>query len=163
MVPDDVLRQAEAFNDKCRHAGLTVVLVESCTGGLLAGTLTAVAGASDVVERGFVTYSNDAKSDQVGVPADLIVAHGAVSREVACAMAEGGIAHSQADIAVAITGVAGPGGGTASKPVGLVHVAAMLRGGQPVHKRNVFLGDRTEIRIGAIRAAIAMMSELADE
>lgn len=163
MIPDDLLREAESLLDKCRSAGLTLAMVESCTGGLLAGVLTSIAGSSDVVERGFVTYSNDAKSELVGVPADLINTHGAVSEEVARAMAEGGIARSHADISVAITGVAGPGGGTASKPVGLVHIAAMQRGGQILHKRNVFLGDRTGIRIGAIRTALAMMRQLAEE
>jgi nicotinamide-nucleotide amidase len=111
----------------CRARGWMLATAESCTGGLVAAHLTAIAGSSDVVERGFVTYSNEAKSELLGVSSELISAHGAVSREVAVAMATGAIARSRAAVAVSITGIAGPGGGSALKPVGLVHLAVATR------------------------------------
>ena len=157
----EILAQAEDVLAVCRKEGLMVVWVESCTGGLLAGALTAIAGSSDVLERGFVTYSNAAKNQQVGVPSPLIEAHGAVSEPVARAMAEGGLANSEADIAVAVTGVAGPGGGTAAKPVGLVHIAASRRGVRAVHRRHIFPGDRTAIREASVLAAFALILDLA--
>src|SRR6185295_7840382 len=104
----------------CRMKKLKVVTAESCTGGLIAAALTAIAGSSDVVDRGFVTYSNEAKREMIGVPWDAILGHGAVSEPVARAMAAGALSRSDADIAVSVTGVAGPGGGSAEKPVGLV-------------------------------------------
>lgn len=116
-----------------RARGAMIVTVESCTGGLVAGALTAIPGSSDVVDRGFVTYSNGAKQDLVGVPAAVLSAHGAVSEETARAMARGGLERSAASVAVAVTGVAGPGGGSPEKPVGLVHFAAARRGaGDPL-------------------------------
>lgn len=129
--------------------GLRIVTAESCTGGLIAAALTAVPGSSAVVERGFVTYSNEAKAEAIGVPPDLIAAHGAVSEPVARAMAEGALAHSRADIAVSVTGVAGPGGGSTDKPVGLVHFGCARRGGPIRHVERRF-GD---IGRDAIRAA----------
>ncbi|MBU2532347.1 MAG: CinA family protein, partial [Alphaproteobacteria bacterium] len=111
MFDDDMVSQASDLLQSLREAGLMIVTAESCTGGLIAGLLTEIAGSSDVVERGFVTYSNEAKNECLGVPAELIIAQGAVSADVARAMAEGAIAHSRAQIAVAVTGVAGPGGG----------------------------------------------------
>jgi nicotinamide-nucleotide amidase len=131
---------------------------ESCTGGLIAGLLTEIPGSSDVVERGFVTYSNAAKTEQLGVPADLIAKHGAVSEPVARAMAEGALAQSRADLAVSVTGVAGPGGGTPTKPVGLVHVAVARRGGSTVHQE-LRLGDlgREPIRMATVEAALALL------
>ena len=116
--------------ERCRARGLTVATAESCTGGLVAGALTEIAGSSDVVDRGFVTYSNAAKQAMLGVPAAILERHGAVSRETAEAMARGALAHAPADLAVAITGIAGPGGGSAEKPVGLVHFAAAARDGR---------------------------------
>ncbi len=160
VMEREILARAEAVLDACRTSGLMVTTVESCTGGLLAGALTAIAGSSDVVERGFVTYSNEAKNQQVGVPIDLIEAHGAVSEPIARAMAEGGVAHSNADIAAAVTGVAGPGGGSAAKPVGLVHIAAARRGGATVHRRHVFPGDRTAIREASVLAALGLIRDL---
>ena len=124
MFPKELLSKAEALLKNYRRAGLTVVTAESCTGGLIGACLTEIAGSSDMVERGFITYSNEAKTDVLGVSVDLIAAHGAVSAEVVLAMAEGALAHSSADAAVAVTGIAGPGGGTAEKPVGLVFLAA---------------------------------------
>ncbi|SVC59145.1 uncharacterized protein METZ01_LOCUS311999, partial [marine metagenome] len=118
----------------CRKAGVTVATAESCTGGLIAGCLTEIAGSSDVVDRGFVTYSNEAKNVMLDVPMRLIERHGAVSESVARTMAEGALAHSFAVLSVAVTGVAGPGGGTAEKPIGLVHLACAKRGGETRHR-----------------------------
>lgn len=114
--------------EACRANGWMLATAESCTGGMVAAALTAIAGSSDVVDRGFVTYSNEAKSGMLGVPEDVIMAHGAVSWQVAQAMAEGAVRHSRADLAVSITGVAGPGGGSDAKPVGLVHFGTAVRG-----------------------------------
>ena len=142
--------------------GWTMATAESCTGGLVAGALTDIPGSSDVVERGFVTYSNTAKSDLLGVAPDLIAAHGAVSRPVAEAMAQGALAHAPVDIAVAITGVAGPGGGTADKPVGLVHFAVATRSGALTWQEQRF-GDigREEVRAASVRTALEMLTEAA--
>ncbi|NIX77472.1 CinA family protein [Microvirga terricola] len=123
MIPLDWKDRAAALLKAYEKEGLMIATAESCTGGLVAGLLTEIAGSSKVVERGFVTYSNEAKTELLGVPAELIAQHGAVSEPVARAMAEGALKHSKADVAVAITGIAGPTGGTATKPVGLVHFA----------------------------------------
>ena len=146
--------------DACRAAGLTLATAESCTGGLVAGCLTAVPGSSDVVERGFVTYSNQAKIDMLGVPAGLIEAEGAVSEAVVRAMAEGALLHSPADLSVAVTGIAGPGGETETKPVGLVHMAAARSGREVLHQRQVFAGDRDAVRLAAVAAALDLMKRL---
>nr|WP_254434860.1 nicotinamide-nucleotide amidohydrolase family protein [Magnetospirillum sp. UT-4] len=146
----DAVRVLDAYAAR----GLMLATAESCTGGLIAGALTAVAGSSAVVERGFVTYSNQAKTDMLGVPAGLIGTKGAVSAEVAVAMAEGALARSAADAAVAVTGIAGPGGGSADKPVGLVHFAAARRGGPTLHRSRVFAGDRDAVRAQAVREAL---------
>jgi nicotinamide-nucleotide amidase len=145
---------------RCRARGLRVATAESCTGGLVAGALTEIAGSSDVIEGGFVTYSNTAKSRLLDVPEALIATLGAVSREVACAMAEGVLAKlPSADIAVAVTGIAGPGGGNAEKPVGLVHFALARRGRATAPWHEIFSGNRAEIRrqsvISALRALAA--------
>jgi nicotinamide-nucleotide amidase len=153
--------RAAAVLAACRQVRLKLVTVESCTGGLIAATLTEIAGSSDVVERGFVTYSNEAKSELVGVPAALIAKHGAVSEDVARAMAEGGLTHSRADIAISVTGIAGPGGATAAKPVGLVHLACARRGRQTVHERHVFSGDREAVRFKSVDAALSMIETMA--
>src|SRR5215470_6594765 len=128
MFPSDLLQLSSSLLDRMRSANLKVATAESCTGGLVAGVLTEIAGSSDVLERGFVTYSNEAKMELLGVPEAMLAEHGAVSEPVARAMAEGALAHSHADIAVAVTGVAGPGGGSAAKPVGLVHIATARKG-----------------------------------
>jgi nicotinamide-nucleotide amidase len=143
--------------------GKMIATVESCTGGLVAGLLTEVAGSSAVVDRGFVTYSNEAKTDLVGVPRELILASGAVSAPVARAMAEGALARSRADVTIAITGVAGPGGGTPDKPVGLVHLASALRGGETIHVEKRF-GDlgRSAVRRAAILTALEMLAARAE-
>ena len=162
MFPDDLLRSAETLLATLRARKLMLATAESCTGGLIAGVLTEIAGSSDVVERGFVTYSNEAKTELIGVPAEMIAAHGAVSREVALAMAAGALAHSRADITVSVTGVAGPGGGSEAKPVGLVHLAAERRGLPPIHRECRF-GDigRHGIRMATIAVAFEMVDERA--
>lgn len=149
--------EATALLAACRRAGVTLATAESCTGGLIAAVLTSVAGSSDVVERGFVTYSNAAKTEMLGVSAALIAAHGAVSEPVARAMAEGALARSHADIAVSVTGIAGPGGATPAKPVGLVHLACARRGRTTLHAREVFAGDRAGIRHAAVAAAFELI------
>ena len=163
MFADDLVEAATGLLDRCRARGLRIATAESCTGGLVAGLLTSIAGSSDVFEAGFVTYSNAAKTRMIGVPADLIARHGAVSEVVARAMASGALAHSGASLAVAITGVAGPGGGTALKPVGLVHIAARGREEPGLH-RQLLLGDigRDAIRIASVAAAIEMLYALTE-
>ncbi len=141
-----------------RDRKLVAATAESCTGGLVAGAITDIAGSSEIFDRGFVTYSNEAKRDMLGVPEALIIAHGAVSAEVARAMAEGALAHSAADLAVAITGVAGPGGGTAEKPVGLVHFAVARRGRSTQHvERRFGPQGRRAIREGSVQQALEML------
>jgi nicotinamide-nucleotide amidase len=149
--------------DVCREAGLTLATAESCTGGLIAAALTEIAGSSDVVERGFVTYADQAKTDLLGVPAALITAHGAVSEAIARAMAEGALERSPAAVAVAVTGIAGPGGATPGKPVGLVHLAAARRGRQTLHERHVFAGDRAQVRLSAVDRALKLLKQLASQ
>ena len=130
---------------------------ESCTGGLITACLTEVAGSSDVVDRGFVTYSNAAKNEMLGVPLAMIDEHGAVSAPVARAMAEGALARSGASITVAVTGVAGPGGGSTDKPVGLVHFGCAGNDGETMHAKHVFPGDRAAVRLATVRAAMEMI------
>jgi nicotinamide-nucleotide amidase len=156
-----IIAQAAALLDACRERGVLIATAESCTGGLVAATLTAVPGSSDVVERGFVTYSNTAKSEMLGVPVWLIERHGAVSEDVARAMVGGALTHSRATIAVAVTGIAGPDGGTADKPVGLVHFAAARRDDAVRHERVLF-GDlgRAEIRRESVRRALSLLASV---
>jgi nicotinamide-nucleotide amidase len=156
----DLLRAAETLLADCRAAGLRIVTAESCTGGLIAGLLTEIPGSSDVVDRGMVVYSNEAKAEMLGVPPDLIAAHGAVSEPVARAMAEGALRHAQAQLAVAVTGVAGPGGGSAEKPVGLVHFGAARTGRPTSHERRIFSGDRVAIRIASVAFGIELLARL---
>jgi len=155
-----LLPAAEALIRRCTAAGLMIATAESCTGGLIAGTLTEVSGSSSVVDRGFVTYSNAAKTAMLGVPADLIEQVGAVSREVALAMVEGALARSQADLAVAVTGIAGPNGGSAEKPVGLVHFGVIRKGRSARHAVHVFAGlDRSGVRRATVETALALLAE----
>jgi len=142
----------------CRAKGVTIATAESCTGGLIAGAITAIPGSSAVLERGFVTYSNAAKTEMLGVPAALIDSEGAVSEPVARRMAEGALAHSAADIAVSVTGIAGPGGGSAAKPVGLVWFGFARRGATTRTLKQVFPGDRSEVRRGAVVQALALLA-----
>ncbi len=160
MFPSDIEALAIAALAAARARGLTLATAESCTGGLVAGALTQIAGSSDVVEGGFITYSNASKTAFLGVPAALIEAHGAVSEPVARAMAEGAVTRAGVGAAVAITGVAGPGGGSAAKPVGLVHFAVALAGGQTVHVERRF-GDigRGGVRLASVRQALQLLAD----
>jgi nicotinamide-nucleotide amidase len=162
MTDQETQRAASALLERCKAKGLMLATAESCTGGLVAGALTDIAGSSAVVERGFVTYTNDSKQEMLGVPADTLARHGAVSRETAEAMAKGALAHAPADLAVSITGIAGPGGGSETKPVGLVHFAAASRCGQLMHCERRY-GDvgRAEVRRRAVLEALSMLTELA--
>ncbi|HJU31726.1 MAG TPA: CinA family protein [Hyphomicrobiaceae bacterium] len=153
-LQDDAARLLEEFHSRA----LRLVTAESSTGGLVVALLTEIAGSSGVVERGFVTYSNAAKREELGVPDALLAAHGAVSEAVARAMAEGALAHSPADVAVSVTGVAGPGGGSAAKPVGLMHLAAARRGRPTLHRECRF-GDigRQRVRLETVAAALSLL------
>ncbi|PPD45378.1 MAG: damage-inducible protein CinA [Methylocystis sp.] len=148
---------------KAKISGLRVATAESCTGGLVSAALTEISGSSEVFDRGFVTYSNAAKEDMLGVPADILASHGAVSAETARAMAQGALQRSLADIAVSITGVAGPGGGSAEKPVGLVHFACARRGGATRHVERRFGPlSRQEIRERSVLQALDLLIEAAE-
>jgi len=164
-VIDRALRTKAAHVLKLfRARGLTLATAESCTGGLVAGALTEIAGSSDVVDRGFVTYSNAAKEAMLGVPAATLERHGAVSAETAAAMAAGALERSGADITVAITGIAGPGGGSKQKPVGLVHFAAASRDGRrlALHRRFGKIGRR-RVRERSVAEALALLQALAEK
>jgi nicotinamide-nucleotide amidase len=144
---------------RCRARNWHLATAESCTGGLVAAALTAVAGASDVVERGVVTYSNAAKIELLGVSAETIAAHGAVSAETTAAMARGMVARAPVDLAVSVTGVAGPGGGTPQKPVGLVYIGIATKDGSARIERRIFPGDRAQIRNAALLLALELLGE----
>lgn len=158
---ESLVNDAALLLDEFRAQKLKIATAESCTGGLIAAILTEVAGSSDVMERGFVTYSNEAKSEMLGVDAKLIADYGAVSEPVARAMAEGALNGSLADVAVSVTGIAGPGGGSAEKPVGLVHLAAMRRGQDCIHAHCAF-GDagRSGIRLLTVQEAFRLLRSL---
>ena len=160
MIDTDVFLRAEALLQICRKNDVTLSTVESCTGGLVVGSLTEVAGSSSVVDRGFVTYTNEAKNQLVGVPMLLFENYGAVSEEVARAMAAGGLTHSNATIAVGITGVAGPGQ-SENKPAGLVHICAARRDGDVLHEQCMFDGDRAGVRKASVLKALDMITALA--
>lgn len=159
MFPDDIQTLARDVVRLAVAKGLLITTAESCTGGLVAGVLTTVPGSSAVVDRGFVTYSNAAKVGMLGVPEDLIASQGAVSEAVARAMAMGAIAHSDATVSVSVTGIAGPGGGSADKPVGLVHFAADGPAGV-IHAEHRF-GDlgREAVRLASLRVALEMLRD----
>ena len=162
MGGSDARALSRSLLDLCRMRKLTIATAESCTGGLVAGALTDIAGSSAVVDRGFITYTDAAKHQMLGVPHETIERHGAVSRETAEAMVRGALGHAHADLAVSITGIAGPGGGSADKPVGLVHFAAASRGGNLIHRERRF-GDigRGEVRRLSVLEALTMLTELA--
>ena len=164
MYDQELIAQARALLELCRQKKLKIATAESCTGGLVAATLTEIAGSSDVVERGFVTYSNEAKQAMLGVPATTLASHGAVSAETAQAMATGALAHAPVDLAVSITGIAGPGGAVAGKPVGLVHFGGASRRGQLIHHERRY-GDigRAQVRHASVIEALAMLRELAEK
>ena len=156
---DELLEAAEALLESCRGKGLRLTAAESCTGGLIASLLTEIPGSSDVVGRAFVTYSNEAKQDLLGVRAETLAVHGAVSGETAREMADGALTRASPDahIAVAVTGVAGPGGGSAEKPVGTVWLAVASSGGETIAARHSFDGDRADIRRAAVDCAVTML------
>jgi nicotinamide-nucleotide amidase len=162
---DDAQRKAAAHVlDVFRARGLKLATAESCTGGLVAAALTEIAGSSDVVDRGFVTYSNAAKEAMLNVPAVTLKRHGAVSAETAAAMAAGALKHSLADVSVAITGIAGPGGGSRQKPVGLVHFAAARRDGRLLARsRRYGRIGRRRVRERSVADALALLQALAEE
>jgi len=163
-MSEDLRAAAIAVLDACRARGLKIATAESCTGGLVAGALTDIAGSSDVLDRGFVTYSNEAKQQMLGVPSGTIGRHGAVSRETAEAMARGALGKADADLVVAITGIAGPGGGSAGKPVGLVHFAAASRSGALTHAEKRY-GDvgREQVRHKSVLQALMMLKAIAEQ
>ncbi|MDX2289628.1 MAG: CinA family protein [Hyphomicrobiaceae bacterium] len=163
MLAEATIEQAAALLVSLRRRGLSLVTAESCTGGLIAAALTAVPGASDVVDRGHVTYSNAAKTEMLGVSSALIADKGAVSAEVARAMAVGALEKSTAAVAVAVTGIAGPGGGSGAKPIGLVHLAVAM-GTRVVHEERRF-GDlgRDGIRSATVAAAFALIERVIDD
>ena len=162
LFPADIEDQARQIVADFAARGKMVATAESCTGGLIAGALTEISGSSAVVDRGFVTYTNQAKVDMLGVAETTLATHGAVSKETALQMVHGALYRSQASVAVAVTGIAGPGGGSAEKPVGLVHLAAKNRLGKILH-REMRYGDigRTEVRLATVRTALAMLIEVA--
>ena len=161
MFTPALLSLAKDVLDCAREKQLRIATAESCTGGLIAGLLTEIPGSSEVFERGFVVYSNQAKQEMLGVPLRLLDEFGAVSEEVAVVMATGAIEHSRADVSVAVTGIAGPGGGAGDKPVGLVHIAAYRKGNGVTHEAYHF-GDigRTEVRLKTIEAALRLLLEI---
>ncbi len=160
MFAQEILNAAKAAVDRAASMKLKIGSVESCTGGLIGGALTAVPGSSAVVDRGFITYSNEAKHDLVGVPKSTIEAHGAVSEETARAMAEGAVHHTPLDAAVAVTGIAGPGGGTPQKPVGLVYIAAARQGVETRVERHQFPGNRDAVRLATVQQALRLLTEV---
>ena len=161
LFPPDIISTAETIIREFTAAGLMLSTAESCTGGLIAGALTEISGSSAVVDRGFVTYTNSAKVDMLGVQAETLQRFGAVSEETARQMVHGALFRSRAEIAVAVTGIAGPGGGSAEKPVGLVHLAAKSRTGALIHRKMLY-GEigRGEVRLATVRTALEMVHSL---
>jgi len=164
MADRELMQAARALLDLCRQRKLTLAAAESCTGGLLAATLTEIPGSSDVFDRGFVTYSNASKEQMLGVAGTILRNDGAVSQTAAEAMARGALSHARVDLAVSITGIAGPSGGTRDKPVGLVHIAAASRNGALVHQQHHF-GDigRENVRRVSVLRALGMLRALAEQ
>ncbi|MFD1744425.1 CinA family protein [Rhizobium helianthi] len=163
LFPQAILEQAERLIRVCQERHLRISTAESCTGGLIGGILTELAGSSAVVDRGFITYSNEAKQELLGVQPSTLACYGAVSRETALQMAKGALWRSNANLSVAVTGIAGPGGGSAEKPVGLVHLAAIHRNGRLLH-REMRYGDlgREKVRLATVETALQLLAELAD-
>jgi nicotinamide-nucleotide amidase len=156
VFPEPCAEAARALLDACGRRGLRLATAESCTGGLIAACLTEVAGSSSVVDRGYVVYHDRAKVEMLGVREATLAAHGAVSEATAREMATGALARSGCGIAIAVTGIAGPDGGTAAKPVGLVHLAVAHRGGAMLHRRAMFDGDRSAVRLATVTAALRL-------
>lgn len=157
MFSRRLLDLAEEVIFTCRAHGVHLATAESCTGGLIAGCLTSVSGASDILNQGFITYANAAKAKLLGVSEELLAQQGAVCEDVARAMAEGALSPDMADIAVAVTGIAGPGGGSKEKPVGLVHIAVAKTGQITQHERHVFKGNRNDVRLQTVEAALKLV------
>jgi nicotinamide-nucleotide amidase len=158
MLPPETLDAARALLAAMEARGMTLATAESCTGGLIAAALTAIPGSSAVVTRGYVTYSNDAKEQELGVPGTVLASVGAVSEETARAMAEGALRRAGVDLALSCTGIAGPGGATPTKPVGLVFIGMARKGGATQVQRHVFPGDRTAVRAATVAEALALAS-----
>jgi nicotinamide-nucleotide amidase len=158
MFPPDLIARATDLIARYKAAGLMAATAESCTGGLIAGLLTEIPGSSTVLERGFVVYSNAAKQELLGVSAETLARHGAVSRETAVAMAEGALGASRAEVAVSVTGIAGPDGGSAAKPVGLVHFA-LARRGAPTIAREERFGEigREAVRLASVKIGLDLL------
>lgn len=164
MIDDDIVDAAKKLLDICKRKKLTIATAESCTGGLIAGTLTEVPGVSGMLDRGFVTYSNQAKQEMLGVPEDTLKQYGAVSRETAEAMAKGALGYAPVDLAIAVTGIAGPTGDEGGKSIGLVHFAAASRSGQLEHVEKRFGNrGRAEIRKQSVLQAFIMLHDLAEK
>ena len=163
MFPPDIHDLARRLVENCTAGKKRVVIAESCTGGLIAGALTEIAGSSAVFEYGFITYGDKAKSEMLGVPPELIEQHGAVSAEVAEYMAVGALERARADFAVSATGIAGPGGGSTAKPVGLVYIGLARSGGSVYHYKCLFKGDRSDVRMQTVREALKLLSSVVDE
>ena len=161
LFPGDIIAVSTGIIEEFTARGLTVATAESCTGGLIAGALTDIAGSSAVVDRGFVTYSNTAKHEMIGVSEETLGRFGAVSKETALEMVEGALKAAGTSLAVAVTGIAGPGGGSPEKPVGLVHLAAASKTGKRIH-REMRYGDlgRTAIRLATVRTALEMLLDV---
>jgi nicotinamide-nucleotide amidase len=164
MLDDDIVEAARRLLDICKRKKLFVATAESCTAGLVAGTLTEVPGVSSMLDRGFITYSNDSKREMLGVKAETLDKHGAVSRETAMEMAQGALARSDVDLAVSVTGIAGPDGGSEEKPVGLVYFGAVSRRGQSVDAEQRY-GDigRAQVRKHSVLQAFRMLHDLAEK
>ena len=158
MFEAETLTLAQSVIDACRARNWKIATAESCTGGLVVGALTAIGGSSDVVERGFVAYSNGAKSELLGVLPEIIAEYGAVSAETAAAMAQGALARAPVDVALSVTGVAGPGGGTPTKPIGVVLFGVARRDGTCRTERHVFTGDRMTVRQAVLEAALKLLA-----
>lgn len=163
MFSAALVNLANAVIRRCQTQQCSLTVAESCTGGLIAGCLTEVPGVSTVFERGFVTYGNGAKHEMLGVPKEVLKRCGAVSREAVTAMVEGALERARAGVAVAVSGIAGPGGGSPERPVGLVHFAAVRRGGSVRHHAQVFSGDRTAVRLATVETALTLLQEVLDE
>ncbi|MGH1351480.1 MAG: CinA family protein [Methyloligellaceae bacterium] len=161
MFSDDLIQEVTDILEKCRSNGLKLATAESCTGGLISALLTEIAGSSDVFDRGFVTYSNGAKTDLLQVSPDTLARHGAVSEPTAREMARGALKNSGASVAIAVTGIAGPGGGSATRPVGLVHIAGLNKAGTDYHEACQF-GDigRGPVRQATVRQALHIINKL---
>jgi len=158
MFSKNLQAGAENLLQACRNHGDKLATAESCTGGLLSALLTEISGSSDVFDRGFVTYSNDAKHELLGVPHEILQEHGAVSEATAIAMAKGAIAHSQARFAISITGIAGPQGGSKDKPVGLVYFGLCRRGEEATATHEIFSGNRQDVRMATVQHALLLLS-----